>query len=355
MKTFAINPSVIKKFPKKSLQGKICLSPFVSVEVNIDGDVRLCGCSGWMPFTVGNIFKETIDQILSNVHSQDIRRTIADGTYEYCNEINCGVLQHGALNNVEHLSPVIQELVKNPNQYIMPHEISIAGDSTCNLSCPSCRKSVIKNNEQNQTRNIELGNILRANLFSIPTNNTIRLHVSTSGEIFASPLLLSFINSIVVDDFPNLELCIQTNGLLMERNWHRLGVMQDRVSKITITTDAACASTYEKLRRGGNWNDLQKSLAWISEKKKNTNMLLHLRMIIQHDNYNEITEFYQQADALGADVIEYSRLSDWKTYSSDEFAHHDIFSQQHPLYDQAQSRLNDIKHLPKVFLYGGLS
>lgn len=356
MKHIPINNNLVKLFPKKNFQGKICLSPYVSIEVNLKGDVRLCGCLSWMPTTVGNLFENTIDEILSSPLSQSIRASIASGTYEYCNEKDCGVMYRpGGLNSADLLPPAVAEMVQDSSKYLMPNEISLAIDATCNLSCPSCRTSVIKNNTKTIEQLVELGNKLRANLFTIPTDQSIRLHTSTSGELFASPLLLSFVNSIPIDDFPNLNLCIQTNGLMAQRNWHKLGPIQSRVGKITVTSDAARAATYEKLRRGGTWPNIQKSLKWISDKKKENGMQLHMRMVVQHSNYQEMSEFYEQAIALGADEIEYARLFDWATYSADEFQHHDVFNPAHPEYPQAQAALNQVKHLPKVFFYGGLS
>jgi hypothetical protein len=355
MKTIPINRSNMIKFPAKDLQGKVCLSPFVSMQVALDGAVLLCGCEGWMPSVVGNLFEESIHDILSNTNSKTIRQSIIQGTFDYCNQTTCGILQQGALNDIESLGPDLKRLIGDSSLYEIPHEIFIAGDRICNLSCPSCRNQVVKNAEHFQEHYIDLGKRLHANLFSAPTNKTIRIHVSTSGEIFASPILLTFVNSISPIDFPGLELCIQTNGLMMERNWYKLGAMQDRVSKITITTDAAQGSTYEQLRRGGKWDDIQQALRWISNKKKQTKMSLHLRMVAQYSNYLEMADFYQQAEELGADVVEYARLNNWNTYTRDEFAHHDVFSPRHPLYSDAQAKLDSIKHLPKVFLCGGLS
>ena len=84
-------------------------------------------------------------------------------------------------------------------------------------------------------------------------------------------------------------------------------------------------------------------------------MSLHLRMVAQYDNYLEMADFYQQSDALGTDVIEYSKIDNRGTYTSSEFAQHDVFSPLHPEYKHAQDKLDSIKHLPKVFLSGGLS
>jgi len=354
MKTFAINTAEIRKFPKKALQGKICLSPFVSVSIGVDGSVRLCGCSGWMPSSVGNIFNQTIGEILSNVYSQDIRRSIADGTYEYCNEKTCGIINSNQLNTIDTTPPAVLSILQDPSLYNIPNEIVVAGDATCNLSCPSCRTKIIKNTDEEANRNQLLGKRLMENLFSQPSDNSIRLHVSTSGELFASPLLMSFVSGIQINNFPNLSLCIQSNGIMAPQNWHKLGKMQQRVSKITVTVDAARPDTYAKLRRGGTWDKITNALEWLSNKKKENGMEYVLRMVAQQDNYAEIVEFYEMAKKYNADGVEYTRLSDWFTYSKFEFQQHDIFDPAHAEYAQAQLMLDQVKHLPDVYIHGGL-
>lgn len=349
------NQNTIKKFPIKNFGGQICLSPYTSIEIGLDGDIRLCECAAWMPTTVGNLLQNTLQQILSNELSKSIRNSIKKGTYEYCDEHTCGVIANKQLTTIDCVAPEYQECVRNPDIFLMPHIIRMAGDLTCNLSCPSCRQIVIKtSSDQIQTQE-NIGRIISENLFSQPSDMHITLHVSTSGEIFASPFLLKFVSSIPLQNYPRLDLQIQTNGLLAPKKWSRLGDMQHRVKKITVTTDAARQATYEKLRRGGKWEDIQKALDWISKKKSENNMQISMRMVVQRENYQEIEEFYQQAKSIGADIVEYARLTDWGTYGQDGFAQNDVFDIKHPEYSNAQYFLNKVKHYEDIFLCGGLS
>lgn len=307
-----------------------------------------------MPIQVGNIFERTLESILADPLSSAIRNSISTGTYEYCNENTCGIINQGQLQTIDTVPANVLPLLEDSSKYIIPHEIVIAGDIVCNLSCPSCRTQVYKPKEHERLRYIELGKQLKQNLLSTPTDNPIRMLVSTSGEVFASPMLLSFLSSISVKDFPNLELLLQTNGLLAEKNWHRLGEMQHNVSTVTLTIDAARADTYERLRRGGQWADIQQSLRWLSDKKQQTGIKLNLRMVVQTDNYQEIVEFYNMSKAACADRIEYVRISNWGTFTNNEFAHIDVFNSLHPKMDQAQNLIDQIKHDPAVWLSNGI-
>ena len=130
--------------------------------------------------------------------------------------------------------------------------------------------------------------------------------------------------------------------------------MQEKVKSITITTDAARPATYEKLRRGGRWDNLQFALSWISNKKKQNGMLFKIRMIVQKDNFEEMLELYNMCQELGVDLIEYGRIGNWGTFSKEEFDLIDVFNPNHSQYQQAQEKLDQIKNLDRVFLFGGL-
>jgi sulfatase maturation enzyme AslB (radical SAM superfamily) len=77
---------MITIFPTKQFQGQYCLSPFVMIEVTLNGNVRMCGCHGWMSTTIGNLKETTLKEMLMSDLAQKIRQSIIDGSYVYCNE-----------------------------------------------------------------------------------------------------------------------------------------------------------------------------------------------------------------------------------------------------------------------------
>lgn len=357
MKTIPVRS--IQTFSTKNLPGIYCHSPFIAVGIDIHGEVRLCPCAAWHPTTIGNIFKSNLNELLSSPVAVAIRKSIIDGTYIYCNEKKCSGLasqinNEVGLNTIETTPPNILPLFDDPHEFIMPYHIILAGDQTCNLSCPSCRTSVIKVTEKQKMFQEELGKKLIENLLPTPTDQHITLLVSTSGELFASPMLLKFVGGISKKDFPNFKLEIQTNGLLCEKNWHRLNELQSSVDSITVTVDAAAPSTYELLRRGGTWNEIIQALTFLSNKKTEINTKLHLRMVVQRANYLEMLDFYNLANTYNADRTEYVRISNWETRTSDEHLAEDVFDERNPEYLRAIDMLTEIKKLPNIWLAGGI-
>ena len=342
---------IVNLFNQKNLSGKYCLSPFIMIEVGLNGEVRLCGCADWMPTIVGNLFSNTLEEILSSPLAVSIRQSIINGSYQYCNERKCGIILNNQLNTADNLPPNVADMIKDANIWNMPYEIHLSGDLTCNLSCPSCRPFVIKLSEEQYSKHRELGQKLAANLFSRSSNTRINIMASTSGEIFASPLLLEFVNEIDLQRFPNVWLTVQTNGLLAPKRWHKLGALQHRVPKTTMTLDAARPVTYEQVRRGGLWTDAMAAMIFFQNQRKQ-NMKFHVRMVVQESNWREILEFYDLAKSFDADIVEYVRLTDWKSWSPEEFISHDVFGLNHKNRSAAQELMAEIKTKPDVFLAG---
>lgn len=341
-------------FPDKQLSGKICLSPFVSADIGITGHVRICGCADWMPTVIGNINQDSLINLINNEKAKLIKQSIIDGTYKYCNGDNCGIINSGQLNDVGDFSGNMLATISSATTNEIPKEITLAIDKVCNLSCPSCRTHIINPSEEDEVHMHEMSQTLSRNLFSTPTNKEIFLTLSTTGEVFASPLSLAFLNNINVLDFPGLKLNIQTNGLLCIKRWHRLGELQHRVAKITVTIDASTKEVYEKLRRGGSWEELLANLEFLKELKKQNGMRLHTRMIVQRDNYHQMLDFHALSTRYGADQIEYSKIHTWEHLTAEQVRPMDVFDRRNPEFFQSTAILKELKTLPNILISGGL-
>ena len=81
-----IQNTTTQLFQEKKLPGKYCASPFISIEIDSDGCVRMCACASWMPTTIGNIFDAPLINLLNSSLAQSVRQSIRDGNYRYCNE-----------------------------------------------------------------------------------------------------------------------------------------------------------------------------------------------------------------------------------------------------------------------------
>jgi sulfatase maturation enzyme AslB (radical SAM superfamily) len=341
-----------KKFPSKNLKGHYCLSPFINIHVSVNGDVHLCPCPGWGDTRIGNILTETLDQMLSSEQAQNIRQSIIDGTYDYCNENQCALIINNSLNTADTVPPNVARQIKDSRLYDMPYEIMFQGDLTCNLSCPSCRTQVIKVNQEDLVKHENIGRRIFQNIFSKPSNQRIHLVTSGSGEVFASPTIQSFLGQLNLKDFPNIAISLHSNGLMAEKNWHRIEHIESAIDVMTVSIDAARVDTYEKIRRGGKWADILKSLEFLQHKKHILGFKFNTRMIVQQSNFQEVLEFYELCKSYSVDRVEYSRLVNWNTWPRNEFKIHDVFDLAHPERSQALELIDQVKQLPNTWFEG---
>ena len=128
--------------------------------------------------------------------------------------------------------------------------------------------------------------------------------------------------------------------------------MQQSVKKITVSIDAAEASTYEKIRRGGDWQNLLDAMRFLQDKKHTQGIALHTRMIVQQQNYPEIEPFYQLCQQFDVDVVEYSRLQNWSTWTGLQFRSHDVVDSSHAEYSLAQIEIAKVKQLSGTWFAG---
>jgi sulfatase maturation enzyme AslB (radical SAM superfamily) len=354
MKVIEIKSASVNLFPTQNLKDKFCLSPFVQVNIDSAGNVGICGCSSWQPTSVGNIFSHNLDELLSGSIAQNIRKSIIDGSYIYCHPDRCGILRTNSLLGKDELPPDVKWAIEDVSRFLTPKHIVLSMDATCNLSCPSCRHTVIKLNDEDKERQQQLSKIITSHLFSTPTNNPIELTLDASGDVFASSFLLDFLSGISSQNFPNLKIDILSNGLLAEQRWHRLGEMQRHVKKITISYDAANPETYEKLRRGGKWPDIMRAMAWLQNKKKENGMEFHARMVVQKDNYNQMLDFYNLSKSFDCNTVQFQRLMNWGTYTPEELADNDVCDPLSSLYPDVLMCIKQVADFPDTEFWHGM-
>lgn len=322
------------------------------IEVGLNGDVRLCGCSSWMPATVGNLKVNTLEEILSSPLAQKIRQSIIDGSYQYCNEQYCGIISNNDLNDIDTVPDNVKVLLNDSALFEMPHWISIQGDNVCNLSCPSCRTGIIKPKPSEIQEREQLGKIISENLFSKATDKKIVVHISGSGEVFASPLLMNLLSTISLDKIPNFQLFLQTNGLMAEKNWHRISHLESTIQQVLVSIDAATADTYHVVRRGGTWEQLNSAMKFLQNKKQELGFSFRTRMVVQNQNFQEIQKFYDFCKSYDVDRIEYSKITNWGTWPNEEFKQHNVFDLDHPNHQAAKNEILAVQNLPGTWCHG---
>ena len=141
--------------------------------------------------------------------------------------------------------------------------------------------------------------------------------------------------------------------MLLKKRWNRIDKLKNNIHNITVTADSHIKDTYEVLRRGGKYEDLIENLQFIAELKETLQLKFHMRMVVQRANADQITGFYHWAKAIGADEVEYTRITDWYTYSKEQFTSIDVLDPQHELYASTIDQIQQLRsQFDNITLYG---
>src|SRR5574337_685764 len=105
--------------------------------------IYMC-CPSWLNTSIGNLRYQSAEQVWNSKEAQEIRRSILDGSFKYCDHSKCPFLQT-IIKPVERVEDVTDEdlrMVIEKKLTILPYgprEINCSYDKSCNLSCPTCR------------------------------------------------------------------------------------------------------------------------------------------------------------------------------------------------------------------------
>lgn len=318
---------------KKNLRlGRYCFRPFDTVLIDKSGSCYLCECTAWLPQSVGNLYKSSLEEILDSDTAKLLRGSINDGSYRYCNNQQCSyLLDHRGVSWPD--TPNISD-VKN---------IRLAIDDSCNLSCPSCRKEKIflKRGKQLQMR-FELANKI---VHFLKQDKHFKIHIGSDGDPFASLVYRYFIQK--TKNFKNLSYSIQTNGLLIKKMFAKNKSLFENLETLNLSIDGATKETYETLRRGGSFEKIIENLEFIRSIKKSFNFKFILHFVVQQKNYKEMLDMIGLAKKYSADKIWFNKITNWNTFEN--FEEQEIFNNKHPEYKNYKNCLDKISVLQKEY------
>ena len=296
--------------PKKKdgYKNKFCKLPWENIIIDEDGDVMLCGCQSHMPYSIGNIYNESLQTIWNGSRAQSVRQSVIDGDYTYCRS-NCPALLR--LPDMPATLPVLVGF---------PKKIRIDMDKSCNLKCPSCREHVIiEKKSEKINKQINLYKELHQWALDTP-DSLISLTPVGSGEIFASHSGIAFLKMLADQPCKNLHLHLDTNGTLIMKNQELIKSLASSVKLWSISLDASTPETYAKVR-GGNWEELLAGLELLKELRTIT----VFRFCVQKNNYHEIDSFADLVATFNGKV-DYQNLSDWGHQTPDWWQSNSVFS-----------------------------
>lgn len=326
-----------------NLNKKVCFRPWEFLEIHDDGGLKVYNCCpNWVNHhDIGKMEYDTnFENVWNGEKSIDFRKSILDGSFKYCNKIECPMIQNGSLPDKEDVlngdhGDYYKKILED-NVVIADNAnfINLCYDVSCNLKCPSCRPTFWFLNEKINPIDYNLKYEFQRKLleYLYKCEKSITVNITGSGDPFASKLFWEFLQSIDGKLNKNIRIHLQTNGVLFTKeNWEKLHKLHDNDISAIISLDAGTETTYNYTRRGGDWKKLMKNLEYISSLYEDNKLkFVRLDCVVQNKNYKEIPLFIEIAKKYNFHCY-FSRIVNWGrgTYSSEEFDEHNIFDINH--------------------------
>jgi tetratricopeptide (TPR) repeat protein/wyosine [tRNA(Phe)-imidazoG37] synthetase (radical SAM superfamily) len=324
------------------LAGSFCDVPWRRLEIYEGGNAALC-CLGWVPLPVGDPRKQSLDEIWNSDFAVQIRKSILDGSFRFCSKIHCQYIaarslarRVGATSAAGKLTPPAPygpSAELNPADFParVPHRpdtVRLCYDKTCNLACPQCRKDfyVAKPEEQERMDRDYLPFMLQA------TQDAQTLGLNGSGEAFASKHCRHFLSLLKRAQFPRLKFWFTSNGLLLNEGAFREFDLYGRVQWIQISVDAARPETYRIVRRGGDFQRVLSTLAFLDDLRRapGESFWFELRFVVSSMNFRDMPEFVTLGRKFHVDIICFNIIRNWGHFPLAEFEKLNIANPSHP-------------------------
>ena len=306
-----------------------CRRPFRYVNVGVGGLLTHC-CYNWLPVHIGNVlndFANNYDTITSRI----IRVSFMNQSYAFCNTVCCSYMTKTRDKLYYEKSEAIDEEVYMKEQNIA--DVDVAFDSTCNLYCESCRDKYIIDKS---IEPIQIAERISENLLPEVQNLT----VAGNGEVFLSKAYARIFDKT----YPNTVLAILSNGnIFTEEKWKMIDGKFKDIS-LMFSIDAATKETYEKVRRGGKWENVMRGLLLASKLRKEGRIRRFImRFVVSNRNYMEMPGFVKLGIELGCDSVNFSKIENWGTFSESEFEEVSMFNG-----DEPKEEMKKILSLPEM-------
>lgn len=312
--------------------GRFCPQPFRMAQAYDDGTLYFC-CPSWLPVSPGNLHDAPIEEVWNSSWAQAVRKSILDGSYRYCSEVNCPRLQgqEGGLEPNESVrDPYMRKIIDEGLTVLPkgPQDLSVAYDPTCNLSCPSCRTELYKCGSEQKA---QIG-VIHEHIFGKGLAGTRFITISTNGDPFASSYYLSALREFDWAGHRGLRINFITNGLrLTPEMWESVRNCHNNVNSIHVSVNAASPETFAINQRGGQLEKLLPNLEFIASlRRKRRIHRFSLGFYVLANNFREMNDFVALGKRLGVDSIFFGHILRAQSHTDEEFARIAVHLPGHP-------------------------
>ena len=335
------------------LSDRFCDAPFIKFETLIDGTVAPC-CAVWTQKRLGQLDTQTAEEIWNSASAQEMRESILDGSFRYCNKRQCTPIAEGTLPKRDEITdPRLRRIIDNNETRVEtpPRWLFLSHDASCNLACPSCREGIVGADEAQQNRFSKIERTVLQPLLN--GEEEVSISLSGQGDPWSSPHYRSILRYMADHDL-NAKLSIHTNAMLMtEARWNQYSGLAKYRPVVNVSIDSCTPWVYEVLRRPGKWDRLEPNLAFLGRgRAEGIFGGFTINATVQLDNFHEIPALVDYARHIGADSVLLYMMQNTGDHIAPWFASKNVGNSAHPLHLAFLETLRDPRlGLPHANLY----
>ncbi len=270
---------------------KYCKRPFEEIEIHAGGEVYTC-CPNWNKYySIGNIYKDTIEEVWNSEKAQELRKRVMNNDYSLCDQNGCIYCSQSLF--MTNYNTVCEPIMKD-----YPLVVKFCYDYECNIACSICRKEITRlSNEELKILNSKI------DTFFLPILKSAKfLIINSAGDPFGSRHSRLVIQK-AAKEYPDLQFDFHTNGILCdERNLKKLNITPEKIAKFRISIHAATAKTYAKLIPHGEkyFRKIMENLEYLKKIRQKHYFKIYIHFVVTKYNYKEMPDFVRLAKSYNA-------------------------------------------------------
>jgi MoaA/NifB/PqqE/SkfB family radical SAM enzyme len=309
-----------------------CARPFEFFEVDAEGDAWVC-CQDWLDTSIGNLRNNSLMEVWNSPVAQDIRKSILDGSFNYCNKDTCPKIVSNSLVEIQNITDPYRKKIVSEQPIVLdngPLTLNLGYDNSCNLFCRSCRPHIIALTGDE----FGIAEVMQKRVIAEGFKDAKRAIITGHGDAIASRLFRKLLQDLEAKEYPGLRIDLMTNGLLFTSPmWDSFRKSHKAIRSVSISIDAATEATYKINRSNGDFRKLLNNLDFIRTLRTSEKItFFEISFVVQKNNYNEMRSFIEIGKRLSCDTVLFQKIINWGcgTYTSDEFKEVAIHEKQHP-------------------------
>ncbi len=145
------------------------------------------------------------------------------------------------------------------------------------------------------------------------------------------------------------------NAKLSSKTSSGLLVVTSPIIGALVAVDGASKESHELLRRGSKWDVMMKNMPFIGTLKAKGHIgEYRLVFVVQKENFHEMGAFVDLAKEVGADSVAFERVTNWGTFTPEQYAEKAVFVPTHPQYGEFMTAISDPRLRDPMVMMGSL-